>query len=410
MTGRSKKEESVEDLIHRVCTSFATKIEARIEKQLNKLDEKLIDLTNSLKSLNSNVAENKKSIESLDIRVDNLSQYNKKNTLRLIGCSESHGDKDVVAVVLDIINNKLNVSCTKNEIDSAFRIRSPGNVGETKPRTISIKFVSNIKYNEDLTKPRYDLLQAAKKKYSNNKAWSAGGKIYVWDDQRNKKRYVPSINELSIHTGFDVVSDYIVDESLDIIGLSETWLNSGFPDYAYKFLDIKLFVKIVLEGEVVLLFLLKIVLMLKLLMLHHPEKTQKTTVPILGPASTVDLIITSNKEFITDTHVIDMGNVSDHCLVTCSVKVSKEKRPQIFHTYRDFSNFNYDMFLMDLRSINWNLIYSLQDVNEIIEFWNNNVTSLYDVHAPCKSVRISKAPAPWLTDNLKLMIKLKRRH
>lgn len=47
--------------------------------------------------------------------------------------------------------------------------------------------------------------------------------------------------------------------------------------------------------------------------------------------------------------------------------------------------------------------------DEMIEFWNASVIFLYDLHAPYKTVRITKPPAPWLTDNLKLMTKLKKK-
>ncbi|KAJ8947787.1 hypothetical protein NQ318_019459 [Aromia moschata] len=101
-----------------------------------------------------------------------INRYNKRNTLRFTGCTE-RGAENIADLILDIINNNLNVSCDKYEIDAAFQI------GKT-----------------NLTKQRYDLLQAAKKKLGKNRAWSTAGKIYVLDAESNKKRYVESLNEL----------------------------------------------------------------------------------------------------------------------------------------------------------------------------------------------------------------------
>ena len=49
------------------------------------------------------------------------------------------------------------------------------------------------------------------------------------------------------------------------------------------------------------------------------------------------------------------------------------------------------------------------NVEDMIEFWNYSLIYLFNIHAPFKTVRISKPPAPWLTDNLKMMIKLKNK-
>ena len=45
----------------------------------------------------------------------------------------------------------------------------------------------------------------------------------------------------------------------------------------------------------------------------------------------------------------------------------------------------------------------------MIEFLNNNLLFLFDIHVPVRTVRITKAPALWLTPNLKLMMKLRNK-
>lgn len=121
----------------------------------------------------------------------------------------------------------------------------------------------------------------------------------------------------------------------------------------------------------------------------------------------IDLIICSDKNFINDVNVINMEEISDHSMVDCSVKLKRNKQHQLLHTYRDFSKFDYDIFLVDLFRVNWAMIFELESIDEKVEFWNKNILEVFDMHAPYKTVRISKSPAPWLTDNLKLMMKLR---
>lgn len=123
----------------------------------------------------------------------------------------------------------------------------------------------------------------------------------------------------------------------------------------------------------------------------------------------IDLIITSNKNIVTDLNVLRMDGISDHMMVDCCLNIKKGKQCQILHTYRNFSKFNLDNFLNDLYCIEWSRIYMYDNVEDMIEFWNRSLIYLFNIHAPFKTVRISKPPAPWLSDNLKLMIRLKNK-
>lgn len=102
-----------------------------------------------------------------------------------------------------------------------------------------------------------------------------------------------------------------------------------------------------------------------------------------------------------------MEGISDHCMVTCDVKVEKPKQQILYRTYRDFSKFNSDLFLYDLQGIYWDFIYELDDVDDMVIFFNKSVLFLFDIHAPYKNARITKPPAPWLTENLKFMMRLR---
>lgn len=121
----------------------------------------------------------------------------------------------------------------------------------------------------------------------------------------------------------------------------------------------------------------------------------------------LDLIISSSSDIVAGNEVFKMDDISDHHLVTSYLKIKKTKQPPIFRTYRDFSDFNIDIFLRDLRLINFDYIYTLNNVDEMVNFWNTSIIWLFNIHAPLKTARITKLPAPWLTENIKIMIKLR---
>lgn len=136
-------------------------------------------------------------------------------------------------------------------------------------------------------------------------------------------------------------------------------------------------------------------------LIEHPTRITDTS------STLIDIIISSSLDLTLNTDVLNMDGISDHCLVKCNLKIKKLRQPTIFHTFRDFSKFNYDSFLGDLSLIDFDNIYSLESVDEMINFWNVNLLHLFDKHAPFKSVRITKPRAPWLTDNLKIMMKVR---
>nr|CAH7757384.1 unnamed protein product [Callosobruchus chinensis] len=74
-----------------------------------------------------------------------------------------------------------------------------------------------------------------------------------------------------------------------------------------------------------------------------------------------------------------------------------EKQTPRIATFRDFKNFDQERFTADLFSINW----------IDAKFISDNIIALFDHHAPLKTIRVTKPRAPWLTPNLKLLMKLR---
>lgn len=186
-------EGNLDQLINKVCANFVKQLEEKFDKKLDKLHDKISDVLTLIDKVKDEVTLNKRCINSISEKSDKLEQYQKRNSLRFLGFKEE-SDENVLEVMLNFINNKLQVICTKDNIDSVFRV---GKTISNKNRPILINFATNIKKNEvlmakkqnmkgtefaifeDLTKQRYGILLKAKDKFGKNNAWSSGGNIYV---------------------------------------------------------------------------------------------------------------------------------------------------------------------------------------------------------------------------------------
>lgn len=211
MTNRRHKPEvtevskETEDLINRVCSTFAAKIETRLEA----IESKIEAVRTTIKDISKVATENKNKLEITERRVHNLEQIQNSNTLRFLGIPEEE-DENVLAKIIEVIRTKLTVFCHENDINKVFRL---GQTSEDQPRAVLVQFVRNIKcfevlsarkllkesgivIFEELTRDGYQLLQKAKRKYGKKNAWSTGGKIFVWLTKEQKKITISCTNDL----------------------------------------------------------------------------------------------------------------------------------------------------------------------------------------------------------------------
>lgn len=123
----------------------------------------------------------------------------------------------------------------------------------------------------------------------------------------------------------------------------------------------------------------------------------------------IDYIITSNVNLVCSSSVVCVHELFDHHLIRCTVDIPQHKRHPVIRTYRNFKNFNFNQFESDLRSIPWNNIYHFNAVDDKVQFLSENLIILLDIHAPVCRSRITKPYAPWLTDTIKQMMRLRDR-
>ena len=163
-------------------------------------------LTSTVNSLQSTVEDLQKDntslterVETLEKKVDAAEQYSRRNCLRLSGVPENPSENTDVYII--DMARAIDAEVTLDEIERSHRV---GPVRPGRCRDIIVKFTSyrvrrkifgervktkvrgyeGVFINEDLTKPRNELLLKARKMAKSNllkSAWSSDGTILVRD-------------------------------------------------------------------------------------------------------------------------------------------------------------------------------------------------------------------------------------
>ncbi|KAK9752560.1 hypothetical protein QE152_g4124 [Popillia japonica] len=116
--------------------------------------------------------------------------------------------------------------------------------------------------------------------------------------------------------------------------------------------------------------------------------------------SLLDVVITSAVG--VGSGVVDVPGFSDHLLIYCEwlPPTKTTSAPRAIRSYRNFSQVDFDC---DLRSIAWDVIYSLDDIDEIVGFFTTTLLLLFDLHAPVITIKPHETNLPWITNNIKVM-------
>lgn len=101
--------------------------------------------------------------------------------------------------------------------------------------------------------------------------------------------------------------------------------------------------------------------------------------------------------------------MSDHLLTYCVLKMQKIKPDSRFQTYRNFRNLPIELLNRDTANFPWVNIMSASGLDAKVEYFTQAITSIIDGYAPLQIRRISRPPAPWLSDRSRILIKEKNK-
>lgn len=177
---------------------------AMLQVLANLIKETLIssvvaELKKTIECNNAVISELKAAVNSRDVKIqtlenklDDLEQYQRRQCLRIFGVKEEENedtDKQAIEVA-----HKIGVDLQLCDIDRSHRIGRREN--SDRPRPIIVKFTSyrkrsevfrskrrlrstGVVIHEDLTKARYHLLREAITKYGLNNVWTQDGVVIV---------------------------------------------------------------------------------------------------------------------------------------------------------------------------------------------------------------------------------------
>lgn len=121
-------------------------------------------------------------------------------------------------------------------------------------------------------------------------------------------------------------------------------------------------------------------------------------------SSLLDPIFVSDSSIVASGGTLDAQHISDHRLTYCNMKLPIQENPLKFVTFRDYKQFHEVLFYSDLHNVPWHSIYYMTDIDEKVDFLTFQLKSLFELHVPLRTVRVTKPPAPWLTPALKLLM------
>ena len=124
----------------------------------------------------------------------------------------------------------------------------------------------------------------------------------------------------------------------------------------------------------------------------------------------IDLILTSNRNSIILSGVGEPfleQNIRYHCLVYCVLNFVKPVSPIYERKIYLFDRGDYQSFINDIYDTDWNLLKS-DSINSYAENVTNTITSLANKHIPNKMIKIRKTDPPWLTVNIKKLLRKKK--
>jgi hypothetical protein len=119
----------------------------------------------------------------------------------------------------------------------------------------------------------------------------------------------------------------------------------------------------------------------------------------------LDLLICNNKNKIINHGQISDHSISKHHLIFLSYNIKVPKRKSKIISFRNFKGINIRNLSADAMNLPWKDVDLFNNIEEKVDFVNNLCTSLLDKHAPLRTIRVTRPPAPWIDDNIKYLMK-----
>ena len=129
--------------------------------------------------------------------------------------------------------------------------------------------------------------------------------------------------------------------------------------------------------------------------------------------SLIDLILTKNTDGIRNFNQISIGSFTSHHAIIGSYAIAMAAGMQPMTKYhRNINKINKSDLIRDAAALDWDLIYSLANVDEQVKHLNSLLSVLIDRFAPLRKITFSNANGcpNWFTPELRRLINLRNFH
>lgn len=122
--------------------------------------------------------------------------------------------------------------------------------------------------------------------------------------------------------------------------------------------------------------------------------------------SLLDLLITNDISRVRQFGQTPVSGISYHDLifVELNLKIKLSSRSEKIFV-RDFKNVNNDDLKSDISNVDWNSIYVSESMDEKVDIFNEKLSAIYDKHVPLRQISNKRDPCPWITGNIKSLMK-----
>lgn len=123
--------------------------------------------------------------------------------------------------------------------------------------------------------------------------------------------------------------------------------------------------------------------------------------------SLLDLIIVTALQRVAKHGQCSADGFSYHDLIFLSYKLLPPKSKPKVLIQRSFGTIDLEKLRNDANCIDWTQVINADNMDEKVDIFNSKLIQLYDVHAPLRPIKIKHLPAPWLTEDIKQLIRKK---
>ena len=140
-------------------------------------------------------------------------------------------------------------------------------------------------------------------------------------------------------------------------------------------------------------------------LINRPTRVSSTS------ATIIDNIFSNNNDVITNScQGIMVTDISDHFPIFHISNFFDDTAKDIYITKRSFTEENKRKFLEEIGSFDWDSIYKVKHAQHAFSLFHTQLCTAFNKHFPKKRIKVSGIKyKPWLTEELKQMIKHKNK-